>query len=1059
MLNDLENSQTESAHYSSMQHAPKSVTSPFGNAIFKIRPKYYKILMYILETFGENIFNYFTIPELSLARCINKHFLYLINNYFQIRVKYEIQAITSFQNYNQDKSSIFMKNIDNQIPISNNNWLDFDLNSVTKTIQSLSRNTITQLRSIKNTGKLPDSVYAPFCIIFGYTKTNNYKVRSDGWKKTAHKILNNANFFIQASKLDLENFNDNDILEAFVVLNLPELELNKVKRYSPALGKLIKWCQAVVSYHILIHPYTYRNDKGQFEEGGDIYMFAQQMNEMINKFYKFKRFLFNIDIVKIPLGDYVFNLQHSRIIISPNLDYNEILNENIIGNILSYLPIKQSVKFISVNKMFLAGFKESLHKITLEIFKEIFYFKHSSYDQLYKKLPMIYDNNVFSKYFLMLDDILNSECNCNEQGTNFVPFLSKEQLSDIKNLKIENDIVNSITKVLCVLLNVKPERKPNARGEITNLYLQKVKLLAINGSLVKMMRSVNKLDLSKNQIKVLSENMLRFNTNEALDEIKRINRGLYQLLIWELYIFEYLKEFNPFCLVNVDLLVNSNSFTSEELGMIDYYYLQLMEFLKETLKAKYHFYSVNLDTTYKMPNYDFKKLNHQLYEYLQSQNVNIDNLFDSACLEHGKISAVYFQNKDLIHQTAKPALYERIMIEIISNSLETSRDTTNLNTSKGDNSNTNNTENILGTIKEENSLINSNKVHKTNYQNAIIATNNTYGHNNYNTNYDSNLNNYGNLNYNNIGNVNSNNNYYSNPALNNLFDMISNDIIIKNILFFLEINSLPNFSLVNKRCNKCIKTHMFIRLFLLNRQKKQIEDANYETISQIDNKRIEFFNEFEMAPPSKEHACALMDQLTNDDILELKQFFKKHNKTYEKVIAPLVVLFGGKPKTGYNIDGSRSINYFIPAQKIIYKRDFARKLHGLELETIPLHRFNQVEKLMQDPVYNEDKIRSLSPCLYHLMYWLMGVVEFHRVFRKYSLSYYDYELLEKEEIEFCVEMDNLLLLYYKLMRYVNKYCKKYEKTANEMIKSIDLQFVETENEEDEGEEEQQEDEQ
>ena len=124
---------------------------------------------------------------------------------------------------------------------------------------------------------------------------------------------------------------------------------------------------------------------------------------------------------------------------------------------------------------------------------------------------MIYDNNVFSKYFLMLDDILNSECNCNEQGTNFVPFLSKDQLRDIKNLKRENDIVNSITKVLCVLLNVKPERKPNARGEITNLYLQKVKLLAINGSLVKMMRSVNKLDLSKNQIKVLSENMLRFN--------------------------------------------------------------------------------------------------------------------------------------------------------------------------------------------------------------------------------------------------------------------------------------------------------------------------------------------------------------------------------------------------------------------------------------------------------------------------------------------------------------------------------------------------------------------
>ena len=190
--------------------------------------------------------------------------------------------------------------------------MHFDLNSVTKTIQSLSRSTVTQLRSIKNLGKYSDSIYAPFCIIFGYNKTNNPKVRSDGWKKTAGIILNDANFFIKASKLDLENFNDNDILEAFVALNLPELDIDVVKRYSPALGKLLKWCQAVVSYHILIHPYTYRNDKSQIEEGGDVYEFAQNMNFMINRFYKFKRFLFKLGIIKIPLGDYVFNLQHSR---------------------------------------------------------------------------------------------------------------------------------------------------------------------------------------------------------------------------------------------------------------------------------------------------------------------------------------------------------------------------------------------------------------------------------------------------------------------------------------------------------------------------------------------------------------------------------------------------------------------------------------------------------------------------------------------------------------------------------------------------------------------------
>ena len=55
---------------------------------------------------------------------------------------------------------------------------------------------------------------------------------------------------------------DSEMLEAFVFLNLPELELNNVKYFSSDFAKLILWCQGVVSYHILIHPYNYRNDHG-----------------------------------------------------------------------------------------------------------------------------------------------------------------------------------------------------------------------------------------------------------------------------------------------------------------------------------------------------------------------------------------------------------------------------------------------------------------------------------------------------------------------------------------------------------------------------------------------------------------------------------------------------------------------------------------------------------------------------------------------------------------------------------------------------------------------------
>ena len=61
-----------------------------------------------------------------------------------------------------------MKIIDSQIPLSNKNWLDFDLNSVIKKIKVLDKKAITDLKGIKNLGKLTEAVFAPFCILFGY---------------------------------------------------------------------------------------------------------------------------------------------------------------------------------------------------------------------------------------------------------------------------------------------------------------------------------------------------------------------------------------------------------------------------------------------------------------------------------------------------------------------------------------------------------------------------------------------------------------------------------------------------------------------------------------------------------------------------------------------------------------------------------------------------------------------------------------------------------------------------------------------------------------------------
>jgi hypothetical protein len=68
----------------------------------------------------------------------------------------------------------------------------------------------------------------------------------------------------------------------------------------------------------------------------------------------------------------------------------------------------------------------------------------------------------------------------------------------------------------------------------------------------------------------------------------------------------------------------------------------------------------------------------------------------------------------------------------------------------------------------------------------------------------------------------------------------------------------------------------------------------------------------------------------------------------------------------------------------------------------------------------------------------IGVVEFHRVIRKYSLSQYDFDLLDEDEINFCNEMDNILILYFKLLRYANSFCKKYEKNAQNIMAGMNL---------------------
>ena len=99
----------------------------------------------------------------------------------------------------------------------------------------------------------------------------------------------------------------------------------------------------------------------------------------------------------------------------------------------------------------------------------------------------------------------------------------------------------------------------------------------------------------------------------------------------------------------------------------------------------------------------------------------------------------------------------------------------------------------------------------------------------------------------------------------------------------------------------------------------------------------------------------------------------------------------------------------------------------------------KVEQIINEPFFSSDKKKALGPCMCHIISWVNGVLEYHRAVSKFCLSEYDYDILNENEIEFCIGMDNISLQYFKMVRYASKYCKEYEKQANNVIMQLGIE--------------------
>ena len=983
------------------------------------------IINYIFynEKFINIILKYLNIKEISNFRALNHFIMNLVDKYLKIRFNIEIQSIISFQNENEKLIKSYMNNINEQIPFTTNNWLDLNLQKNISNLKILNHELITKVININNNKiEIPDVIYKSLLIIIGFNNKNIIDNEEINLKKFCNGILSNPNINEVINNIDYENINNDDIMEILKELNNPKLSISNIKDISVDYAKLILWLQTVVSFHILIHPYLYRNNKASIKQNSKEYFFANEMEKRIEKFYKLKRYLLYLNIININIGDYVFTIQYTNNHTKNNNIYAKTrkLNENfekynndiydnlnnskIIGNILSYIPFKNSYKFRIISKSFLKGFKYSIDILLFSTIKELYFFRLKSYDDYIEEIPMIFSHNIFSKFFLMLDDILNG--NNNE-------LILKEVITEIKKLKSKNEFIYKISKIFCELIDIK-SNKNNKEGKKD--YIETLRMLAIKGELLKIMKKCNKLYFKQNKIYGIYNELKIFLDLKLLRRIKNINRAVYYILIWEILFLQYLRIFNFFDFVNFNKI--KEKYSNIQTEFIENF-LNIMDYLRYVLKIRFHFNIKNIGKKESL--YGFKEAIDKLMNYLIEQNLTYrsDIIFSSTHKNFENIGNTYFnmiENKNNKCKNNILSFYERIINEII---LLYNEDI--VNNEENDNNfypklnNRSRKSKNAFSINSLDSIDNDdNTFNKAKYNNTIYSPKISLGIQSFNI----------------------------NKYKTKIYD-IPDNIFIKTIFFYFDFNSLSKFGIANKKILYCFKVHMLIKLHFLDKNNKILQEKNHELINSINNKRKEFYSKYEINPPNKEHATKLINKLKIKDIQELKQYFKKYNKIYAVIIMPFILLLNQKYISKLKDENKLKVIFEIAKNTLLNSNNnnLIEIINSIEIELIPNEIINKIDELLKNNEYfRPEYMKRFNPCFSNLVSWIIGIIELYRILRKYSINKYDIETLEEKEIKFCKIFDDSILNYYKVSRYTNFYCKQYDKEAKELINQMDIKL-------------------
>lgn len=239
--------------------------------------------------------------------------------------------------------------VQTQIPIATNEWLNLDLSEVIE--YSLTKQDITNLKSIKKVPADKDVMFAPFCILFGLEPMKCSKLhdvdstgqaKNISWHQSAQRVIILPNFLTLYFNFERDCLKENLVQEVFGYLNRDELQLDKVYAFNQSLGNLVKWCQATVAYHIITHPYKVRNIR-MVQPGSDLNEFAQNIDLKMSKFYSFKQFLLKTNKIS-KKTNFAFNLKHSKIQKKVDRLSIKALTADILEKIFLFLNPKDALE-------------------------------------------------------------------------------------------------------------------------------------------------------------------------------------------------------------------------------------------------------------------------------------------------------------------------------------------------------------------------------------------------------------------------------------------------------------------------------------------------------------------------------------------------------------------------------------------------------------------------------------------------------------------------------------------------------------------------------------------